>query len=143
MTISPLSFRGGTTGSPARVDAGLAVLRLILGIVFVAHGAQKLFVFGFDGVVGAFSQMGIPIPVIAGPVVALAEFFGGLALIAGVVTRAVAAGLALVMLGAIVMVHLPSGFYAPAGIEFPLTLLGGLVAVVLMGPGRWAIGGGR
>lgn len=145
MTTAALSVSPGPAVAPARINAGLAILRLILGTVFVAHGAQKLFVFGFDGVIGGFSQMGIPLPAIAGPAVALLEFFGGFALIAGLFTRAVATGLALVMLGAIVMVHLPGGFFAPTGIEFQLTLLGGLVALGVMGPGGWRVrvAGGR
>lgn len=138
MNPASLSVSGNPI-PPARINAGLAILRLVLGIVFVAHGAQKLFVFGFDGVIGGFSQLGIPLPAIAGPAVAFLEFFGGLALIAGLVTRAVAAGLALVMLGAIVMVHLPGGFFAPTGIEFQLTLLGGLAALVVMGAGGWRV----
>ncbi|MEX1183555.1 MAG: DoxX family protein [Gemmatimonadota bacterium] len=72
-----------------------------------AHGAQKLFVLGLPGLIEGFGVMGIPLADVAAPAVALLEFFGGIALFAGLFTPVVAAGLALVMLGALVLVHLP------------------------------------
>jgi putative oxidoreductase len=118
-----------------RMDAGLAVLRTVVGIVFLAHGAQKLFGMGFGGVSEMFVQLGIPAPGVTGPLNALVEFFGGLALIGGLLTRLAASGLAADMLGAILMVHLKNGFYVPQGIEFVVTLFAASVTLVLTGPG--------
>jgi putative oxidoreductase len=125
--------------SKRQIDFGLALLRTIVGVIFVAHGGQKLFVFGFDGVAGAFGQMGIPMAGIIGPFVALVEFFGGLALITGLLTRLASLGLLSTMIVAIFTVHLEKGFFAPAGIEFPLSLVGATALLVLTGAGSMSI----
>ena len=120
-------------------DLGLAVLRVITGTIFIAHGAQKLFVYGFDGVAGGFAQMGVPFPAVVGPMVGLLEFFGGLALITGLLTRLAGAGLAINMLGAFLIVHLPAGFFLPNGYEFVMLLAASTSALALTGAGRYSI----
>lgn len=122
-----------------RLDIGLTILRVATGAIFAAHGAQKLFVYGFAGVSGAFGGMGIPLPGVTGPLTALVEFFGGLALVAGLLTRLAGFGLAVTMLGAIGFVHLAGGFFAPNGIEFPLALLAAAATLALIGAGRYSV----
>jgi putative oxidoreductase len=94
-------------------DFALTILRLMLGIVFFAHGSQKMLGwfggFGFKGTMGFFTQQAhIPAPF---AVLAIcAEFFGGLGLIVGLLTRVAAFGITCNMVVAILMVHLPNGF---------------------------------
>lgn len=138
MTV-PTTAPSLTTSTPSQQQLGIAVLRIIVGIVFTAHGGQKLFVYGFAGVAGAFAKMGVPMAGFMGPFVALLEFFGGLALIIGLLTRLAALGLACDMLGAILLVHLAGGFFLPAGFEYALTLLFACICLMLAGPGSLSV----
>ena len=122
-----------------RIQTGLTLLRAAVGAIFIAHGAQKLFVFGLDGVAGAFGQMGVPFAEVTGPLVALLEFFGGIALVLGLLTRLAAVGLAINMVGAIVLVHAPNGFFLPNGIEFALLLGSASLALAIMGAGELSV----
>ena len=125
--------------SQRQVSIGLTVLRLILGATFIAHGAQKLFVMGLPAISGGFAQMGIPMPGFFGPFVSLVEFFGGIAIVLGLLTRLTSLGLAVNMIVAMLAVHLKNGFFNPNGVEFPLALFGMSVALMAMGAGAFSV----
>ncbi len=121
---------------------GLTVLRIVVGIVFLVHGLQKLLVMGFGGVAGFFGSLGVPAPGLFAVLVTLVEVLGGLALIVGLLTRLAAILLALDMLVAILTVHLPNGFFVNnGGYEFPLVLLASCVALAVAGAGEAALDG--
>jgi len=122
--------------SPRQPNLGLAALRLAVATIFIRHGAQKLFVFGFAGVTGAFTHMGVPFPGLMGPLIGLLEFFGGIALVIGLLTRLVALGFVCDMLGAILLVLLKKGF---SGFELEFLLLGSSLALLLTGAGRFSV----
>lgn len=127
------------TSTDSRHDIALAALRVAIGGIFAAHGAQKLFVYGIEGVSGAFGGMGIPMPGITGPLTGIVELTAGLALVVGLLTRVAGLGLAVIMLGAIGFVHVKAGFWAPNGMEFPLALLAGATTLALSGAGRYSL----
>ena len=125
-------------------DIALLVLRLVLGGVFVAHGAQKLFGSfggpGIEGTAGFHEQLGIkpakPMAILAG----LAEFVGGMLVAAGFLTPFAALALIVVMIVAIVTVHLKNGFFAASGgYEFNLVLIAVAVALILTGSGAYGL----
>lgn len=124
---------------PARISVALLILRVASAMVFLYHGSAILF--------GAFSGPG-PAgfvashhwPIIIGYLVGLAQFGGGLAVLTGVLFRFGAACIAIVMLGAIYVVHLPNGFnIGSGGMEYALTQLLIAIAFVFSGPGAYAL----
>lgn len=129
-------------GSMARMQGlGITLMRVMVGIVFLVHGLQKLFVSGIGGTAGFFESLAIPLPFVAAVVVTLVEVVGGAALILGLATRWVAIPLAIDMLVATLLVHLPNGFTAipNGGYELTLLLLAANVSLVLAGAGAFAL----
>jgi putative oxidoreductase len=115
-------------------------LRVSLGILFLAHAGLKLFVFTPAGTAQFFGSLGLP-PVLAYLVIAV-EVLGGLALIIGLWTRVAAVALIPILVGTIVTVHGPAGFFFTnpnGGWEFIAFWIVGLVAVALLGDGALAL----
>lgn len=125
-------------------DLAALPLRAVLGIIFLVHGAQKLFgLFGGPGLAGAaefLASLGLVPGMFWAFVAGALELVGGAALLLGFLTRWAALALALEMLVGLVLVHLPAGFAAAqGGAEFPLALIGGLLSLALSGAQRYAL----
>lgn len=120
-------------------DRGLLLLRVALGVVFVMHGGQKLFVIGHAGVTGFLTAMGFPFPSLNAALVIAAELGGGLALLAGAFTRVAGLLTAFTMAIAMVTAHLANGFFLPTGFEYTFTLLLSSLALALTGPGAYSV----
>jgi putative oxidoreductase len=119
-------------------------LRLPLGIIFAAHGAQKLFGwfggYGLEGTGQWMASIGLEPGVLMAALSGSAEFFGGVALIIGLLTRPAALVLAVTMLVAIFSVHINNGlFMSNNGYEFGLALLAGTVSLLISGAGRASV----
>lgn len=126
-------------GFPYTPGWAIALMRIVTGVVFFAHGYQKIFVQGVSSFAGFLSQIGMPAPNLLAPLVAAIELLGGLALILGLFTRWVAVPLAIVMLVAGVAVHWKQGFFLPNGYEYTLVLLAANVSLFLAGAGELAL----
>jgi putative oxidoreductase len=129
-------------------DVSFTIMRVVLGVVFFAHGSQKMLGwfggYGFHGTMGAFEHLGMAAPVAF--LIICTEFFGGLGLIVGLLTRIAALGIAGLMIGAIFMVHLQNGFFMNwmgtqkgEGFEFHLLVLAMAAALLLRGAGAFSV----
>ena len=130
-------------------DFTVTIVRLVLGVVFFAHGAQKMLGwfggYGFTGTMGFFTQqMHIPAPFAF--LAICAEFFGGLGLIVGLLSRIAAFGIMCNMLVAIAAVHVHNGFFMNwtgqqkgEGFEYHLVTLAALLIVLVKGAGAFSI----
>ncbi len=120
----------------------LALLRIVLGVIFTYHGYLKLFVpGGLPGTATFFAQVGIPLANVSAVVAAFAEFFGGLFLLLGMVTKWSSLLLIINMLVAFFKVHLKNGLLiSNGGYEFVLALLAALVVVLVNGAGALSFG---
>ena len=125
--------------TPRQLSVGIAIVRVVTGVIMLAHGAQKLFQFGIAGVTQGFTEMGVPMPTIVAPLVAVLEFAGGIALILGVLTRFVSFALAIDMIAALFIAHFAAGFFLPNGYEFVLILLATTTALVVAGAGAFSV----
>ena len=122
-------------------DLAALVMRLALGVMFLAHGLLKVLVFGIAGTVGFFEGLGLP--GVLAYLTILAEIGGGILLIAGVLTRWVSLALIPVLLGALVFGHLDKGWLFSnegGGWEYPAFLIAASVAQALLGDGALALG---
>jgi putative oxidoreductase len=130
-------------------DAAVTVLRLVVGVVFFAHGAQKMLGwfggYGFSGTMGFFTGM-LHIPAVFAFLAISAEFFGGLGLIVGLLTRVAAFGVFCNMLVAVVMIHHQFGFFMNwagtqkgEGFEFHLLALAATVFLMIRGAGAASV----
>lgn len=140
-----MSTRAQTPLSPAASlpwtnSLALFLLRVVVGGVLLAHGAQKIFEYTPAGTAASFEKMGVPAAAFVGPAVGWLELIGGALIVVGLLTRVVAALLAVDMLGALFLVHLKAGlFVAQGGFEFVAVLAAVLLALVLAGPGKLAL----
>lgn len=128
-----------SAGRSALSDLGLLLARVALGVVFAAHGYQKVFQFGVPGVTESFVGMGVPFAQVAAPVVAYAELIGGVLLVLGAFTPIVGLVLAVDMLVAALLVHVPQGLFVDqGGWELVGALGAGALALAAVGPGRYS-----
>jgi len=125
------------------------ILRIMLGVVMFPHGAQKLLGwyggFGFAGTLGFFTEQ-MHLPWLVALLVIIGESFGSLGLLIGLLTRFTAASMALIMVGAIGLVHWPNGFFmnwsgkqAGEGFEYHLLVIAICAALVITGAGKWSV----
>ncbi|ANF96105.1 DoxX family protein [Paenibacillus bovis] len=126
------------------LSMGLLLIRVVIGVIFAAHGAQKLFGwfggFGPKGTGGWMESLGIKPGVAAAVAAGLVELLGGLAFAAGLFTPIMAVLLSLTMVMAIVKVHAPNGFWNTAGgYEFNLILIVVLIGIALTGAGSYSL----
>jgi putative oxidoreductase len=130
-------------------DITSLILRVLIGIVFFPHGAQKVLGwfggYGFSGTMGFFTEK-LGIPAIFAFLAIMAEFLGSLALVFGFLTRIAAFGIACVMVVAVFMLHLQYGFFMNwfgnqqgEGIEYHILAIAIAVALIIKGGGRWSI----
>lgn len=130
-------------------DIAVLILRITVGVVIFAHGAQKLFGwfggYGFTGTMGYFTET-VGLPYIIGFLVIIGESIGMIALALGLLTRFSAISLIVIMSGAFFIDHLPHGFYmnwfgqnAGEGFEFDILVAGAAAAIAVIGAGRYSV----
>lgn len=122
-------------------DYAPLVLRVVTGIIFFMHGWQKIET-GLPGITGFVGSLGFPFPAVFAVLLIGAELIGGALLVLGAFTRLSAKVLAVVSIIALVLVHLPNGFFAgTGGYEFILLLLAACVSLMFSGAGKFSVDG--
>ena len=124
-------------------ELGLAIVRVVLGVIFIAHGAPSVFG-GMEGTTAFMESVGMPLPAVAAWASSLLQFLGGIALVGGFLVTPIALLLTAWSMLSIVLVHAVRGFYvvgpnANGGIEFHLLLTAALLMLVFGGPGLAAM----
>lgn len=128
-----------TIPAPAR-DLAVLVTRLAVGVVFFAHGWQKLFTNGIDGTAAFFDQVGVPAAPAAAWFAAVVELAGGAALVLGLAVPVAALLLLLDMIGAFAFVHAGAGLFVDqGGYELVLVLGAATLLLAAIGPGRFSL----
>ncbi|WP_072807012.1 DoxX family protein [Rhodococcoides yunnanense] len=123
-------------------DIAALVARIGLGIVFIAHGWQKLNTNGLDATKAGFEGMGVPLPAVSAYFATFVELIGGVALVLGIFTPIVGILLFLDMLGAFLFVHYDLGvFVTEGGYELVVALGVGAFALAAFGAGRFSLDG--
>ncbi|MDK8869901.1 DoxX family protein [Corynebacterium macclintockiae] len=125
---------------PAARDTALLFVRLVTGVIFIAHGWKKVFIDGMNGVTGTvatFERLHIPQPKISAWAAAILEMLGGAMLIVGLLTTAVAGLFVIYSALILYVVHWSNGFFvADGGMEFVMLLVVSLMMIVVFGAGR-------
>ncbi len=125
---------------PAARDTALLFVRLVTGVIFIAHGWKKVFIDGMNGVTGTvatFERLHIPQPRISAWAAAILEMLGGAMLIVGLLTTAVAGLFVIYSALILYVVHWSNGFFvADGGMEFVMLLVVSLMMIVVFGAGR-------
>lgn len=128
--------------SPVVRDAALALLRIVFGVVFIAHGWDQLVATGIVETTGQFSAVHVPQPQLSAWIASLVQLVAGGMLVLGFLTTIAASALALLMAAAFYFVHLSHGlFINQGGFEYVLVLFTGMVLVIVFGPGRASVDG--
>ncbi|WP_440713391.1 DoxX family protein [Gordonia sp. FQ] len=118
------------------------IARVILGIIFFAHGWQKFVTNGIGNVADGFQAMGVPAPTFSAWFAGIVELVGGAALIVGLAVPLVALLLIIDMIGAIFTAHIDQGFWASnGGYELPLALIAGLIGIAVANQGVLSVDG--
>ncbi|WP_028920834.1 DoxX family protein [Pseudonocardia acaciae] len=121
-------------------DVAVLVARIVLGLVLIAHGLQKLVSYGFAGTSASFEKMGVPLAPVSAAYATLAELGGGILLVLGAATTLASALIVLDMLGAFVLVHASKGvFVDKGGFELVAVIAAGALLLAAFGPGRFSV----